>query len=165
MSVPGLPASRPKDQREAAFKLYAEGKTVQDIAFELAIPQATVRTWKNRDGWAARLKDPTLTPEAAVLATRMAQDIEIPETLPERQEQYQEQLGEAAMRFAHHVSTLEGPELVQQADRLKKIDEVSRKALKLESERPNTVIQLGILCSKQRNRQAAEIVTLRNTRD
>jgi transposase-like protein len=165
MSVPGLPASRPKDQREAAFKLYAEGKTVQDIAFELAIPQATVRTWKNRDGWAARLKDPTLTPEAAVLATRRAQDIEIPETLPERQEKYQEQLGEAAIRFAAHVSTLEGAELVQQADRIKKADEVSRKALKLETEKPAPLINLAILCSKNRERQAAAAINLRNRRD
>lgn len=39
------------EPREQARRLYAEGKSLKDIAAELGVSAATVRTWKRRGAW------------------------------------------------------------------------------------------------------------------
>jgi hypothetical protein len=158
----GLPAPHPKQVREKAFALFKAGKPVSDIAFELRLSPATIRSWRSRDCWNKRLEqDPSLTSEQAIVIARKQKHDELanlPDDLPSQQECYQQNMARAALVFSEVLKDMNGGEIIARADKLLKADQMGRKALKLETERPSTVIQIGILASKQQKRTAAPTV-------
>ena len=146
--------------------MYLDGKPLTDIAFETRIPASTIRAWSRRDQWDARkgvaiaMSMDAETARAVEIASQPPQ-IDTPTDLAEKQTEYQKKFSDAAVRLARHVATLQGPELIQQADKLAKADAVARKALKLETEKPSTVIQIGILANKRTaNEHQAKAITL-----
>jgi Phage terminase small subunit len=147
--------------------MFAEDKKpVNDIAFELRLSPGLIRSWKKRDRWSQRIQVAKANPqmgheEIVTLAKRDDLDLEIPPELAERQTEYQDKLGAAAIRLANHIENMDGDELVQKADKISKADAVARKALKLETEKPHSLINLAVLCQPAPNRTADPNVELR----
>lgn len=143
-----------------------------DIARELKLPVGTIYSWSKRDAWSGRLEAQRLTGIDAETSKTVAKVVKVYQSrvepsnldLAEKQQHYQAKLGDAAVRLADHVATLNGSELVSQADKLLKADQIARKALKLESEKPSTVIQIGVLAqsrdTKRIEQTPAETLTL-----
>lgn len=79
------------EKREQARRLYAEGKSLKDIAVELGVPYPTVKSWKQRGGWgkdagmrtdASREKDASRKRQArtnAAIAVHVDQNPELAE--------------------------------------------------------------------------------------
>jgi len=164
----GIP-KHPKEIRDKAFRLFVEGKHPNDISYELQIPVGTLYNWMRRDKWEIRktAEQAGVDAETSVrVAKQLAKTTKPTEptnlTLTEKQERYQELMGDAAVRLADHVATLEGPQLVAAADKLLKADQIARKALKLETEKPSTVIQIGVLAqpTNQKSIKQASVETL-----
>ena len=140
-----LPAPHSKELRSRAGDLYKSGKSYQEIAEITKLPLSTLRNWCKRHGWKLAKPDqiePTVT-------TALDEPIEIPGSLAEKQAVYTDHMSAAAVRLAQHVSKLDGESLVKAADKLLKSDQMARKALKLETEKPFCAIQIGVLASPQ----------------
>ena len=166
----------PKEVREHAFRLYKDGHSQIHIAHDLGIPVGTVYGWCKRDHWDMRAKaeragvDAETAPKLARVLTERTKAGEPSNLdLAEKQARYQALMGDAALRVAEHVATLEGDKLVASADKLFKADQIARKALKLETEKPSTVIQIGVLANspakqdeKRIESASAEVNTLGN---
>ena len=65
----------------------------------------------------------------------------------EKQSRYSTMMAESALRFAETVKALSPQGLVASADKIAKLDQVARKALKLENEKPRSIINIGLLAS------------------
>jgi len=143
------------EAKERAYQLWKEKNDATEIALELAIPASTIRSWKDRYNWPDRLaieQTPGVAINAETAATlarhtpaRAASSEFDKLDLAEKQERYTDAMGSAALRVAEYVASLPGADIVKQADKLKKADEFNRKALKLETEKPSTVINVALL--------------------
>jgi uncharacterized protein YjcR len=154
--------------------MFCDGKAKTDIAFELQIPVGTIYAWGKRDQWDTRkgVESAGVTAETSqTVAKALAKVSKATEPsdmeLAEKQARYQSLMGDAAVRVAEHVAALDSEALVATADKLVKSDTWARKALKLETEKPSTVIQIGVLAqspareAQKRSEPAAlEAITL-----
>jgi transposase-like protein len=140
-----LPAPLPNDLREAALAAHKAGERAVEIADRLNLKAVTVRSWIRRQRKKDSPAQPVLTPVVEIVQPQ--EEIEIPSELPEKQSFYTSRMEDAACRLANHVSKLDGEGLVKAADRLKKADETARRALKLETDRPQCAIQIAVLAA------------------
>ena len=92
--------------------------------------------------------DPGLNSETALtLAIKQAEEIEIPEQLQEQAALYEGNMAKASVILSHAVADMGADEMLQRSSKIKDLDAVARKALKLEHGKPATVIQIGLLSS------------------
>ncbi len=132
-----LPAHS-KDTRDKARALFREGQKPSEIATALQLSASTVRAWKAREGW-----------QIACVDTEQ-QEIDVPDELSARQEIYEQNMGEAAVRLSERVKSLSADELIKKADKVAKGDLTARRALHIESpNKSNPVIQIALLQSPQ----------------
>jgi len=144
-----LPPPLPVEVRARALALHANGVPSVEIADRVGVKATTIRSWIRRQ----RKKDhPPAQPIVPSVVEIAAPDeyAEIPEDLPEQARVYEENMREAAVKFSHHVKNLPAEQIAAKADRIKSLDVVNRRALKIETEKPATVIQLGVLCQPVR---------------
>ena len=146
----GLPPARPQAQRARAIEAFERGERSYIVARELDIPEGTIRSW--RAIWRKKGGKVKPTSEAAILQRAESAEVESPEldTLGERQEFFIESASAAAVRLAAHVKKLDGEALVKNADKLHKALASARASLKLDTDRPASVIQIGVLCQPVR---------------
>jgi len=145
-------APHPKEIRARAFELYKNGSPFVDIAHELRIAAPTLRSWASRERWREQVKliqaDPGLNRETALsLAIKQAEEIEIPDELREQAALYEGNLAKASVILSHAVAGMGPDEMLQKSGKIKDLDGVARKALKIEQSKPATLIQIGLLSS------------------
>lgn len=93
-------------------------------------------------------EQPGLSPDAQIaLAIRQEQQIEIPDELREQAELYETNLAKASVILSHAVAEMQPDEMLQKSSKIKDLDTVARKCLKIEHAKPATVIQIGLLSS------------------
>jgi transposase-like protein len=143
ISSTGLPPARPKEQRERAIALFEKGERSFVIARELSIPDSSVRSWRKiwrkKGGKEVEIVPPTEGVEA-----------DLPDTLQEAAEEYESNMRRASVIVSRRIAQMEPDAIVSRADRIKQIDSTARKALRIESEKPLSVIQLAVLCQPVR---------------
>ena len=129
-----------------------QGMPFVDIAYEIGVAAPTVRSWAMREHWRQQVKiqreNPELDSETIVAIARRGEEIEIPEELGEQQKLYQGNMAKAAIAMSERVKEMDTDEALSKSSKIKDLDAVARKALKLESERPSTLLQLNILAGK-----------------
>jgi Putative ATPase subunit of terminase (gpP-like) len=139
----------PKEVRERAFEMFKAGAPFSDIAADLRIAAPTLRSWSRREKWTEQRKlaqvNPTLDREQLASLAQREDDLEIPEGLSAKQADYQEKMQAAAIRLANRVAKMDTDELIARSSKIKDLDQVARKALKLETERPAVLIDLKVL--------------------
>jgi hypothetical protein len=157
----------PKEIRRKAFALFQQGNQFVDIAYEIGVAAPTVRSWAMREHWRQQVKiaqeQPELKPEEIVAIARRGEPLDIPEELSEQQKLYQGNMAAAAIAMSERVKEMDADEALSKSSKIKDLDAVARKALKLETEKPAALIQLNILARKQ-TRVAHANVALRNSR-
>jgi hypothetical protein len=136
-----LPSPRSKKERSYCRELYLAGNSYHDISDMTQVPVSTLRNWCVRDGW--KKSQPPM--DIVVAAPAESEPVEMPDTLPERQEFFVERTSAAAVKLAAHISKLDGEQLVRSADKLHKAIQSARTSLKLDTDRPACVIQIGVL--------------------
>jgi hypothetical protein len=136
-----LPTPLPMDQRKRARELWEAGESYGAIECELGIKISSLKSWRKRDGW-TRTK-----PDVAIAPATSPELVDVPDDLPSQQEEYESNMRRAAVAMSRKVATMPAEEIVQKADRIKSADQTSRRALRIESEKPFSVIQIGILAA------------------
>jgi hypothetical protein len=161
----------PKEIRQRAFALYQEGKPFVDIAHEIRVAAPTIRCWALREKWRQRVQiareNPKMDDEAIVaLAKREEPLLEVPPELSGKQALYQTNMQTAAIAMSERVKEMGADEALSRAAKIKDLDAVARKALKLESDKPVALLQLNILtgAGRQHPRSADPNVALRHSR-
>jgi hypothetical protein len=161
----GIPA-HPREVREKAFNLFREGKPFVDIAYELRVSAPTIRCWAMREHWKEQVKiaaaNPEMDSETVIALARQEEPLDIPEELSEQQRLYQGNMAKAAIAMSEKVKEMDANEALQKSSKIKDLDAVARKTLKLETERPFALLQLNILAGKDPH--AAHGVALRHYR-
>jgi transposase-like protein len=145
--------------KERAYQLYLQGKPNREIANELQIPINTINRWSCKEKWKLRKRlagrpgtglglapNSPLTGDAKKKEEEQcARDRE--KTLPEAQVEYEETMQAQALRMARIVSETPDALLITSADKIAKLDVIARKALKLETDRPRTLINIAMLAA------------------
>lgn len=128
------------------------------------MPTSTVQKWSAKGGWKARLAASggsavaaagrTLSAPATAedIDARLAELIELP--FAEKQQAYKELMANESLRIALAVRSIPSGALVQNADKVKKLDEVGRRGLAIEENQPQVVVNVGLLA------QAASVTRL-----
>jgi hypothetical protein len=147
-----LPPPRPAAERSKARELYLADKSYQEISEETNIPVSTLRNWCARDGWKLAKSQPD---EFEIVPSREEIDTAIPDTLQECAEEYESNMAAASVIVSRRIAQMPPDEVVQKADRIKQIDSTARKALRIENDRPLTVIQIGVLAQSPAKREQA----------
>jgi hypothetical protein len=136
----------PPGTKERAYQLYCEGNTLPQIAAAVGASQSTVAKWSSKNNWKAR---------KALVCTggdNGSQPTDFSDlSLPQKQDHYNQHLENVALNFAEHAASLGGSQLVPVADKVKKLDEMARKALKMEP-KPNCLIQIALLSAPAEKR-------------
>jgi Putative ATPase subunit of terminase (gpP-like) len=152
-----LPAPIDAVVRQKARDLFFSGESnCCEIARQLSLSENTVRGWCAREKWRAQLKiaenRPTLPVEKREELAKSEGPLFEPTNLDlaEKQEHYTQSTTDAACRLADHLATLNGAEIVKSADKILKADQIARKALRLETDRPAVLIDLKILSAPVR---------------
>jgi hypothetical protein len=81
-----------------------------------------------------------------VIAEPVAESVEVSSDLQSQQEQYTAGMTRYALTVAAAAAQMDGNEALLKSDKVKRADEVPRRALNLETEKPSQVIQIGLLC-------------------
>lgn len=143
----------PLERREEGYRLYAAGRTTQEISDALDIPYHTIARWSSRCKWKLR-RATTHVQNSSGVDTPKEKTPEIPlgpslriegQTFGEKQKAYKDTLADEALRIAETIRDMPGALLVVNADKIAKLDAIARKGLALEESKPTTVIQIGLL--------------------
>jgi hypothetical protein len=145
----------PPGSKEKAFLLYTRHQDLSAIAVKLGIPLLTIRKWSSVGKW----KDRRLLLEGSKPFDGFTQKkpsgpdsdgdeaFEQLRTLPlgEQQASYETMMRESALRMALAIQRCADGTLIQQADKIAKMDATARKALCLESPKQQTIINVALL--------------------
>ena len=122
--------------------MFESGASYREISETVGTPISTCRVWAKRDAW-SRAKS-----ESNEIVIGDDPEIAIHDMdLPEQAETYEADMRIAALKFSHHVKNLPPDQIAARADKIKSLDGVNRRALKIETERPPVAIQIGVLMS------------------
>ena len=137
--------------RLEAKRLWEAGESYNAVAAELNVAVSSIKTWRKRDGWTRASETSS---ELMIVPT---DEIEIAEDmdLPEQAAQYEEDMRVTALKFANHIKNLPPDQIAAKAEKIKSLDGVNRKALKIETERPPVAIQIAVLASSPAKRDQA----------
>src|SRR5436305_1923370 len=117
----------PPGTKERAYQLYCDGNTLPQIAATVGASQSTVAKWSSKNNWKAQRALAGTSRDSGSQPSDFSHL-----SLPQKQVQYGENMENVALEFSEHAAALSGSQLVPLADKVKKLDEVARKALKLE---------------------------------
>ena len=132
----------PRSLRAKALALSQEGQRPTEIALALGVKPVTVRSWVKR--W--RDAGSPVPQPLAIIEPEIDEE-PIPDDPADRIAEYEDNLQRHAVRFSREVERLPSGEALRLSSRIKESDHVARKALRIESERPKCVIQIGLLTS------------------
>jgi transposase-like protein len=159
-----IPTIHSPETKERAFKLYAKGIALAEIARQIGVALSAVRTWSYRGKWKSRCvfekmnkkgmntcldaqttsvsevgDNSTTKHDADILSKLGAMPFE------EKQAHFREKMAVQALRIPEIIASLSRDELVKNADRLHKLESIARRALNLEEPTPAPVINIGLL--------------------
>jgi transposase-like protein len=138
--------------REKAFKLYCEEITFATISERWDVPVKVLHRWSCDNKWKQR-RDELRAKQRATDAGSTSPDPALvdapPEnlTLFEAQLDYETHTQATALRIARIIKRTPDAQLIASADKVEKLDKIARKALKLETEKPRSAINIRLLAS------------------
>jgi transposase-like protein len=138
--------------REKAFKLYCEEITFATISERWDVPVKVLHRWSCDNKWKQRreeLRAKQRATDAGSTSPNPALVDALPEnlSLSEAQVDYETHSQAAALRIARLIKRTPDAQLIASADKIEKLDKIARKALKLETEKPRSAINIRLLAS------------------
>lgn len=154
----------PEHLKETSYALYCKGKTSEEIGQALGIRPETVRRWSSKGKWKNRkLFDEKGDAAASELVSRMLaadkrQSVSTRQnqsesnspaskdmSLEDKQAVYRDTMAEQGLRIMEIISSLSPEEMLRNAEKLKHLDNLARKALDIEDKPAFNVIPIGLL--------------------
>lgn len=155
----------PPGTKEKAFLLYSRHTELSMISIKLGVCLATLRKWSSLGKWKSRRviledvkpSDRFGSKKPSGQEANRDQAFEELKALPfvEQQTAYQRMMTESAMRIALTMQRSTDTALVQQADKWAKLDTTARKALGLETNKPQVIVNVGLLAGIETRRLAS----------
>ena len=153
-----------EEDKAECKRLYIHGHTLDDISEHKHVPKKTLQHWQAKDHWtllkvekqgisiARQLEHQTGNCRSHVPSSDDDQKIETEKaveefsklTLVDKQFAYEEAMQAQAIRLPRLIALLSEGQLLMQADKLKNLDAIVRRALRLEQPAPAPVMNIGI---------------------
>ncbi len=147
--------AHPAEVREKAFDLWRKGSNFDEVGAKLSIPPATIAGWSARLKWKARrhvmenggdlVKAGFCAPPAEETPDTISREAIDGMSFDEKQQAYTDALASEAVRMAQIVRALPSNQVLSNADKIAKLDATARKALRLETDKPAIVVNVGFL--------------------
>ena len=138
-------------QKEDAFQLFKRGRNQSEISRDLDIPRVTLARWASTHKWEERVKVERFGGKP--LGETPGTDL----TFSEKQDRFRDNMAVQALRLPEIMSRMDDDELMRNADKIKSLDGIARKALNLEEAAPATVINVALLSRPVEPVEAIEV--------
>ena len=110
---------------------YASGIGLREIARNMNIPEGTVLAHAKREGWTKGIESAKALAkrEDSSLAITPTEAVAI--TMQQRGQRHVERMAGVSERGLDHIETMDGPEILNSADKIDKVDKVARRTFGL----------------------------------
>ena len=136
------------DTWEQVETAYASGIGLREIARNMNIPEGTVLAHAKREGWTKGIESAKALAkrEDSSLAITPTEAVAI--TMQQRGQRHVERMAGVSERGLDHIETMDGPEILNSADKIDKVDKVARRTFGLNDAREQyqqTLVSVQIL--------------------
>ena len=136
------------DTWEQVETAYASGIGLREIARNMNIPEGTVLAHAKREGWTKGIESAKALAkrEDSSLAITPTEAVAI--TMRQRGQRHVERMADVSERAVDHIEAMDGPEILNSADKIDKVDKVARRNFGLndgQTQVQNTLVSVQIL--------------------
>jgi hypothetical protein len=119
------------DTWEQVETAYASGIGLREIARNMNIPEGTVLAHAKREGWTKGIESAKALAkrEDSSLAITPTEAVAI--TMQQRGQRHVERMADVSERAVDHIEAMDGPEILNSADKIDKVDKVARRTFGL----------------------------------
>ena len=127
---------------------YASGIGLREIARNMNIPEGTVLAHAKREGWTKGIESAKALAkrEDSSLAITPTEAVAI--TMQQRGQRHVERMADVSERAVDHIEAMDGPEILNSADKIDKVDKIARRNFGLndgQTQVQNTLVSVQIL--------------------
>jgi hypothetical protein len=127
---------------------YAAGINLREIARKMKIPEGTVLAHAKREGWTKGIESAKALAkrEDSSLAITPTEAVAI--TIQQRGQRHVERMADVSERAVDHIEGMDGPEILNSADKIDKVDKIARRNFGLndgQTQVQNTLVSVQIL--------------------
>ena len=136
------------DTWEQVETAYASGIGLREIARNMNIPEGTVLAHAKREGWTKGIESAKALAkrEDSSLAITPTEAVAI--TIQQRGQRHVERMADVSERAVDHIEAMDGPEILNSADKIDKVDKIARRNFGLndgQTQVQNTLVSVQIL--------------------
>jgi len=136
------------DTWEQVETAYASGIGLREIARNMNIPEGTVLAHAKREGWTKGIESAKALAkrEDSSLAITPTEAVAI--TMQQRGQRHVERMADVSERAVDHIEAMDGPEILNSADKIDKVDKIARRNFGLndgQTQVQNTLVSVQIL--------------------
>ena len=136
------------DTWEQVETAYASGIGLREIARNMNIPEGTVLAHAKREGWTKGIESAKALAkrEDSSLAITPTEAVAI--TMRQRGQRHVERMADVSERAVDHIEAMDGPEILNSADKIDKVDKIARRNFGLndgQTQVQNTLVSVQIL--------------------
>ena len=124
---------------------YASGIGLREIARNMDIPEGTVLARAKREGWSLGIQNAKALVEREDSAPTVTATEAVAITMQQRGERHVERMAGVSERGVDHIETMDGPEILNSADKIDKVDKVARRTFGLKDDNPYIGFSLNVL--------------------
>lgn len=144
--------------KQRAFALYCEELDWSLISEKTQVPVTRLHQWSSKEKWKLKrikLKEDRTVMEAGMHTSTPEEEAELSNlTLTQLQDEYQATMQREAIKFARSLGKMPAALKLAASEKIEKQDKIARKALKLETDKPRTIINIGLLAGQRPPKRA-----------
>ena len=127
---------------------YASGIGLREIARNMNIPEGTVLAHAKREGWTKGIESAKALAKREDSSLAITPTEAVAMTMQQRGERHVERMADVSERAVDHIEAMDGPEILNSADKIDKVDKIARRNFGLndgQTQVQNTLVSVQIL--------------------
>ena len=136
------------DTWEQVETAYASGIGLREIARNMNIPEGTVLAHAKREGWTKGIESAKALAKREDSSLAITPTEAVAMTMQQRRERHVERMAGVSERAVDHIEAMDGPEILNSADKIDKVDKIARRNFGLndgQTQVQNTLVSVQIL--------------------
>ena len=136
------------DVWERTKTAYASGIGLREIARNMGIPEGTILSRAQREGWTREIQSAKALAKREDSAPAVTATEAVAITMQQRGERHLGRMASVSERGVDHVETMQGSEILARVDQIEKLDKVARRTFGLsdgDSDGSNLLVNVAIL--------------------
>ena len=136
------------DTWEQVETAYASGIGLREIARNMNIPEGTVLAHAKREGWTKGIESAKALAKREDSSRAITPTEAVAITMQQRGQRHVERMADVSERAVDHIEAMDGPEILNSADKIDKVDKIARRNFGLndgQTQVQNTLVSVQIL--------------------